>query len=124
MSSSSLVVARASGRAFYGNVICALVWAHNSASVPNGPARNVEGADFGPSGGVVIVLYDGSAAFTHFADCREEGQDHLTHVFLGTQTDDETLLQLADGTGFPFELLASVLDGTYVPAPVEEEEFA
>ena len=124
MADSSLVAARASGRVFYGNHICALVWAHNSASVPNGPARFGEDVDFGPSGGVVIILYDGDAAFTHFADCREDGQDHLTHVYLGTQTDDETLLQLADGTGFPFELLASVLDGTYVPAPVEEEEFA
>ena len=122
MADSSLVAARASGRVFYGNPICALVWAHNSASIPNGPARN--GEDFGPSGGVLIVLYDGDAAFTHFADCREDGQDHLTHVYLGTGADDATLLQLANGTGFPFELLASVLDGTYVPAPVEEEEFA
>ena len=84
-----------------------------------------EDVDFGPSGGVVIILYDGDAAFCLCVDGddSEDGQRHLTHVYLGTQTDDATLLQLADGTGFPFELLASVLDGTYVQ-PVDVEEFA
>lgn len=126
MADSSLVAARPSGRAFYGKHICALVWAHGSASVPNGPARIAEGVDFGPSGGVLIVLFEGEAAFALFADCREDGMRNvLTHIFLGTQTDDKTLLQLADGTGLPFELLASVLGGTYVPlVDVEEEALA